>query len=47
MCGRWAGDLAFTHRDGREGTCETVIVPLWDETRELAGFIWAIGQIQD
>ena len=29
--GRWAGEMVFRRKDGREGVCETVVVPLWDD----------------
>ncbi len=29
--GRWAGEVIFRRKDGTEGVCETVVVPLWDD----------------
>ena len=29
--GRWAGELRFRRKDGSEGVCDTVVVPLWDD----------------
>ena len=29
--GRWAGELRFRCKDGSEGVCDTVVVPLWDD----------------
>ncbi len=29
--GRWSGEVAFKRKDGTEGVCETVVVPLWDD----------------
>jgi len=29
--GRWAGELAFRRKDGTEGICESVVVPLSDD----------------
>jgi PAS domain S-box-containing protein/putative nucleotidyltransferase with HDIG domain len=29
--GRWAGEMNFTHKDGKQGTCETTVIPLYDE----------------
>ena len=30
--GRWAGEMKFTRKDGHEGTCETTVIPLRDES---------------
>jgi PAS domain S-box-containing protein len=37
--GRWSGDLAFRTKDGADGVCETVIVPLRDEASDVTGLI--------
>jgi PAS domain S-box-containing protein len=29
--GRWSGEVTFRRKDGAEGICETVVVPLWDD----------------
>ncbi len=29
--GRWSGEIAFRRKNGEEGICETVVVPLWDD----------------
>lgn len=29
--GRWSGEMVFRRKDGTEGVCETVVVPLWDD----------------
>jgi PAS domain S-box-containing protein len=29
--GRWSGEFPFKRKDGTEGVCETVVVPLWDD----------------
>jgi PAS domain S-box-containing protein len=29
--GRWSGEVAFRRKDGTEGVCETVVVPLFDD----------------
>jgi PAS domain S-box-containing protein len=36
--GRWTGDIVFAHKDGTEGVCEAVVVPLWDELGD-PGFV--------
>jgi PAS domain S-box-containing protein len=35
--GRWSGEIAFRRRDGTEGLCETVVVPLWDDFGRTVG----------
>jgi len=29
--GRWSGEVDFKRKDGTEGACEAVVVPLWDD----------------
>ena len=29
--GRWSGEVPFRRKDGTEGVCETLVVPLWDD----------------
>jgi PAS domain S-box-containing protein len=29
--GRWAGEMRFRRKDGTEGVCDAVVVPLWDD----------------
>ncbi|MGK7875812.1 MAG: response regulator [Xenococcaceae cyanobacterium] len=37
--GLWAGEINFIHKDGSEGFCETVIVPLLNENNQLTATI--------
>ncbi len=37
--GRWAGEITVIRKDGTEGVCETVVVPLLDERGELVATI--------
>jgi PAS domain S-box-containing protein len=33
--GRWTGEIRFIRKDGSEGTCETIVVPLRDSSGEI------------
>ena len=35
----WSGEITFIRKDGAEGICETVVVPLYDRRRQLVGTI--------
>ena len=37
--GRWEGEITFVRRDGTEGFCEAIIVPLFDEGRRQVGTV--------
>jgi len=37
--GRWVGEIKFIRKDGREGTCETTVVPMLDERGEMLAAI--------
>jgi diguanylate cyclase (GGDEF)-like protein/PAS domain S-box-containing protein len=37
--GRWAGEINFTRKDGKEGICEKVVVPLYNEQGQPTGTI--------
>jgi PAS domain S-box-containing protein len=37
--GRWIGEIDFIRKDGTEGVCETVVVPLHDEKGDLVATV--------
>jgi len=45
--GRWSGELSFIHKDGTEGFCETVVVPLQDDQGKLSAAIWVTHDITE
>jgi PAS domain S-box-containing protein len=45
--GRWAGEINFIRKDGREGVCETVVVPLYNEQGQAIATIGVNSDISD
>ena len=45
--GRWNGRLAFVRKDGTEGRCETVALPLLDHAGNVWGTLLAQSEIDD
>ena len=44
---RWAGEINFVRKDGTEGVCETVVVPLYNEQGEAIATIGVNKDITD
>ncbi|MCA1994047.1 MAG: PAS domain S-box protein, partial [Coleofasciculus sp. S288] len=45
--GRWVGEINFVRKDGTEGVCETVVVPLYNEQGEAIATIGVNKDISD
>jgi len=45
--GRWAGEINFIRKDGTEGVCETVVVPLHNEQGQAIATIGVNSDISD
>ncbi len=45
--GRWTGEINFVRKDGTEGVCETVIVPLYNEQGQPSATIGVIRNITE
>ncbi len=45
--GRWAGEVSFIRKDGTEGVCETVVVPLYSEKGQAIATISVNRDITD
>jgi PAS domain S-box-containing protein/putative nucleotidyltransferase with HDIG domain len=45
--GRWAGEMGFTRKDGTEGICETIVIPLQDEYGTISAVFGVSHDITD
>ena len=45
--GRWSGEIDFIRKDGTEGVCETIVVPLFDQQNKLVSTIGINRDITD
>ena len=44
---RWAGEMGFTRKDGTEGICETIVIPLRDEYGTISAVLGVSHDITD
>ncbi|OGP84224.1 MAG: hypothetical protein A2Z08_01320 [Deltaproteobacteria bacterium RBG_16_54_11] len=45
--GRWTGEMGFTRKDGTEGICETIVIPLQDEYGTISAVFGVSHDITD
>ncbi len=45
--GRWVREVEFIRKDGTQGVCETVVVPLWDEQGQIIASMGVYRDITD
>ena len=45
--GRWAGEMGFTRKNGTEGICETIVIPLQDEYGTISAVFGVSHDITD